>query len=391
MTRVGPNDPTISSLSSAVGSPDEAGTDGEVALAGTEYAFPVLGDHTATSPAPGPTLLAPDAAPVVRSRLELPDDPVSARAVAADYLNGPAGRAFVNSNASFVYVSGEPSPRHDVIRAIQTFLFDDLIEWDGALGPGTSRALAVQQGGSAVINAATVRAVLAEQFEAIPSRDRGSIDAFRALASDELPQGVRIVRDERVLVIGDSHVDGLANLALRDRLASLGADVTYLEQPGAQTLHFASPNASPDAPAFADLFERYEATLAASEYDHVIVSLGTNDEVWFGKFEGSEEELAAYETRARTVINMARANEGSPNVFWIGGPRLPEAGPERVGRLGVRARSAIRDGVTGIDGAYYFASHGQPLPLQEEGADVHPTNTGYSEWGHAFMDWVTGG
>ncbi|MEL6216365.1 MAG: hypothetical protein AAFQ99_11900 [Pseudomonadota bacterium] len=72
-----------------------------------------------------PLLETPGFAAVVRSRLELPPDPVAAREVAREYLTGPAGRAFVQSGGRFEHVPGEPAPRSDIIKAVQAFLYDD--------------------------------------------------------------------------------------------------------------------------------------------------------------------------------------------------------------------------------------------------------------------------
>ncbi|MEO1481991.1 MAG: SGNH/GDSL hydrolase family protein [Myxococcota bacterium] len=336
-----------------------------------------------------PILETPGSAEVVRSRLELPPDPLAAREVAREYLSGPAGRAFVQSGRRFEHVPGEPAPRSDIIKAVQAFLYDDPAEWDGVLGGGTGTILGRQQSGDRTLTGATVQAALAGAFVPVPVSNPALTAAFRADVPDPIPDEIRIAPGDRVLVIGDSHVGGLFNLGLRDGLARLEVNVTRVDQPGAQVLHYADPDyAVPGAEAFHDLHERYAAALASGEYDHVIVSSGTNDEIIFGKFQGPAA-LAGYAENTARILEMARSAPGAPNVYWVGSPRLPETGSERVGRVGVLARSTIRDTVRGTAGAYYFPTHGYALPLQQSGTDVHPTNSGYADWSEMLMGWMT--
>ncbi|MEL6544417.1 MAG: SGNH/GDSL hydrolase family protein [Myxococcota bacterium] len=323
--------------------------------------------------------------PVVRSQLNLPEDPEAARAMAREYLSGPEGQRFIESGRSFVYTPGEPAPRDDIIKAVQTFLFNDPREWDGALGRGTDGALGREQGGRTVLDGATVAAALAGELRAGLEWSRADVEAFRADSSDVLPDEARLAPGDRVLVIGDSHVGGLRMNGLAGRLRELGVQVDYVDQPGARALHFADP----DAESYSQVHENYRDTVNAAAYDHVWVTLGTNDEIRFGNYERGLEHLSDYAEQASDLIEMARRSPGSPNVLWIASPRLPERGEMQVDTLGTYTRQTFRDTVRAIDGAYYFATHAMPLPLRESGVDVHPTRDGYEAWGDAIVEWAT--
>lgn len=159
----------------------------------------------------------------------------------------------------------------------------------------------------------------------------------------------------RVFLVGDSLAVGLAphlkalSAEAKIPFEALAKEGTRIDQwAGSQVLR--------------DKLQAFAPTL-------ILVSLGTNDE-YLG--EGGAQRQAPY---LQTLLQNLRA--ASPEVAWIGPPRLPKASSNGVVAL---IRSKVPD-------THYFPSENLDITRGPDG--LHPTARGYAAWAGSIWRWLS--
>lgn len=155
----------------------------------------------------------------------------------------------------------------------------------------------------------------------------------------------------RVLLVGDSHVHGLA-APFKALAKAAGWDVIHYSNIGKSTAWFARQN------VLASLVAQYDPRV-------VVIVLGTNDE-------GAERNPSDYRRNIETVLLQA----GHSKVVWIGPPTILRSAEEDEGAARRNNIIAQQPGMLAVDGRAITADL---TPLRSPDG-VHFTVRGYKSW-----------
>lgn len=222
-----------------------------------------------------------------------------------------------------------------------------------------------------------------------------------------LTGAARITAGSNVLVIGDSHLDTayawngsreLAQLAhdAKARLTSMALGGSRIE---VWTGHYAGKGAA--NVVFNERYTKLVAALDAAKaagksFSHVVVELGTNDEIWHGKHSArGGPEIRAEKRDVKELLELLHAHNPDVQVLWIGALRLPKVGSnsreairDRNGGSNEEVRQSTRAIVEATPWAHYFPSHNtERMPADQR--DVHLYNK-YGPWLNDWWHWATG-
>ena len=128
------------------------------------------------------------------------------------------------------------------------------------------------------------------------------------------------LQGRRVLLTGDSHMEGAFGAALERKLLDQGAIVTKLAVGGSSARAWASGTACRPG---TESCLTVEELIAAGPYDVVIMSLGTNDAANANRAGADLEDAAA---RAASNVWTFAERLGAPATFVVGPPTMADRG-----------------------------------------------------------------
>lgn len=168
-----------------------------------------------------------------------------------------------------------------------------------------------------------------------------------------IPGRPRITDGSRVLLVGDSHAQGL-NTPLKAMATERGVPYVGLAKVGSRIDYWAASAALDDA-------------LASFDPTLVLVSLGTNDAYMGG-------DVSA---RQAPALESLLAKLSGRDVVWLGPPALPEVHSGM--RLDLRFLEFLA-----ANAPHFLDTAGLLISMGPDG--IHPTVLGYAGWSGAIWN-----